>query len=329
VNYNRLNESLKLIEDIVRFSLEDSKLLISVRDIRERFLRVKKRLPLSLVIQERASNRDLGRSIGFDRRTKRTDKEMIIANMTRAKEAARILEEVLKIQDSRSSAMVKDIRFQLYDLERVLYGKLDRDFDPSIYAILDEKYIHTSRLERDIRCLVRYGVTMLQLRIKSLSDRKFLHHAKKIMKLLAVTKVRFIINNRIDIALACGAHGVHLGQRDIPTRQARDIFGEHHIIGVSAHTPAQARQAEQDGADYLGVGSIYPTATKEDARVIGLKGLRDVCKAVTISVIGIGGINGKNYKPVLKAGADGIAISSFLFQGPLEKRMRALTGRRR
>jgi thiamine-phosphate pyrophosphorylase len=321
VNYNRLNESLKLLEDFIRFSLENQLLLTAVRAIRTRFLRVKKRISMSDIIQTRASRSDLGRSPAFDRSARRASDDIVIANLARAKESARIL-------DVRSSALMKDIRFRLYDLESALYAAVKRCFDPSLYVIIDEHYFTPSRLEKDVQTMIQCGVTMVQLRVSDLSDRMFLRYANRIMGVLEGTRVVFIVNNRIDIARACGAHGIHIGRRDLPVRVVRDLIGDQRIIGVSARTIAQARQAEHNGADYLGVGAVCPTRTKRDARVIGLAGLRRICKAVNIPVVGIGGIDNHNYRSVLKAGASGIAVSSYLYQGSMAKNIRSLTGRR-
>lgn len=132
----------------------------------------------------------------------------------------------------------------------------------------------------------------------------------------------------MDIALACSADGVHLGQEDMPISTARRVMGSTSIIGVSVHNIADARKAEKDGADYLGVGSIFKTTTKLDARVCGLRRLQAICRVISIPVIGIGGITSSNYRSVLKAGASGIALASYLFQGDLKKNLRSLTPRK-
>lgn len=329
VNYNRLNESLKFIEDIIRFSLENKTLLHDIRKIRAQFFEVKKQVPRASVISLRASSRDLGRSARFDRTTRRTTNDLVMANMSRAKESARILEEIFRKYMPRASKLMKDIRFRLYDLELALYAAYSRSFDPALYAIFDETYILPSRFERDVKTMIRSGVTAVQLRIKRRSDRFFSHYAKKLMRLLDQTKITCIINNRIDIALASNTHGIHLGQQDMPVRTARKLFGDHRIIGVSAHTIIQAKTAQSEGADYLGVGAVFPTETKHERRVIGLKKLHAICNAVSIPVVAIGGINRDNFRSAILAGAAGVAVCSFLFKGSLQKNIRSLTGKRR
>ena len=140
--------------------------------------------------------------------------------------------------------------------------------------------------------------------------------------------MKFIINNRIDIALASNADGVHLGRYDVPVKVARTALGKGYILGASARNIKEAKLAQVQGADYIGVGSIFKTKTKKDARVCGLSVLKSICKKVTIPVVGIGGITNKNYKSVFKAGASGIAICSYLFEGNLRKNIRRLTGKK-
>jgi thiamine-phosphate pyrophosphorylase len=223
---------------------------------------------------------------------------------------------------------MKAIRFRLYDLEKAFFASMQRTFSPSLYVIIDERYASRYKIEYMVRLLIRHGATMIQLRAQELSDRMFVRTGMRIRRTLMSTGVRFIINNRVDIALACGADGVHLGQRDMPVVRARQIMGEHAILGVSAHSVQQARRAEKQGADYLGFGAVYPTMTKADAHVRGLSVLKAVCAATRVPVIGIGGITSKNCQRVLTAGAAGIAVCSFIFEGNVRQNMRALTQKR-
>lgn len=327
-NLNRLNESLKFIEDIIRFVVADRRLLVRARYIRQEFLLVKKALPIHRIIRFRDSQKDLGRKAGFDSADKKNMADLVVANFMRAKESSRILEETMKCAYPKVSARVKKIRFKIYAIEKLVISHFKKVFDPSLYVILDEKYVKKPRLKQVIEVLKRHGATMIQLRIQSLSDRMFLSHARIVTNNLKSCDIRFIINNRLDIALACGADGVHLGQEDVPIGVARRTLGDGSIIGSSAHDFAQARKAEREGADYIGVGSIFPTRTKCDAKVCGLRALSAICKAVTIPVVGIGGISVDNYKSVLGAGASGIAVSSFLFEGDLKNNLHSLTLKR-
>jgi thiamine-phosphate pyrophosphorylase len=325
VNINRLDESLKQIEDITRFHLEDRLLLSQIRDIRVHFLQYKRSLPLTRIIGARRSQEDLGRKTGFDSLKMRTTTGLILSCLSRAKESARTIEEIIKTVDPSLSYQMKDIRFEIYDFEKNVMIVQTKRFDPSLEAIIDEQYLSLPSLETTIRTLATSGATMIQLRIKKMDDRRFLTIARRIRKALSKPRVKFIINNRIDIALACNADGVHLGQKDIPIPDIRKLAGEMFIIGASANNLREAKRAELQGADYLGVGAIYPTQTKRDARVCTLRNLRTICRRVKIPVIGIGGISDRNYKAVLRAGASGIAVASFLFEGNLKQRIRSLT----
>ncbi|NOR17474.1 thiamine phosphate synthase [candidate division WOR-3 bacterium] len=328
VNLNRLNEALKFIEDVIRFSLENKVLLIRIRKIRNEFLKIKKDISLADIINSRQSSHDLGRAAKFDIQTKKTSEDLIIANLTRAKESARIIEEILKSINLKISNRMKEIRFQLYDLEKYIIGCLKKIFNPRINVVIDEKYLSAYRIKNMMDVLENNGVTMIQLRIKTLSDRKFYNYAVRIKKFLKKKEIKFIINNRLDIARASGADGVHLGQDDMPARMARRILGENYIIGVSAHNIDEANKAEKEGADYIGVGSIFRTKTKSDAHICGLSVLKSICKKITIPVVGIGGITNRNYRDVFRAGAAGIAVSSYLFEGDLLKNISLLTPRK-
>jgi len=328
VNLNRLSESLKFIEDYVRFSTDRQDLLGLIRRIRAQYKSVKKELPITELAVYRDSEHDTGRPTTFDRAGHRTIQELLIANFTRAKESSRILEELLKLTDKRLSGAVKKLRFQLYDIEKEFFTSLCRPFDPRLHAILDEKYIasmNRAQVARSVRTLRDHGATMVQLRMGKATDAEFIRRAKFIRKLLHGSQLAFIINNRCDIAMAVGADGVHVGHGDLPVATVRAIAGPRFIIGASARTVAEARRAERAGADYLGVGALFPTHTKPDARPCSIEMLKRISRSVTIPVIGIGGINNKNYRAVLKAGADGIAIASYLHAGDMRRALRSLT----
>ncbi len=325
VNVNRLDESLKFIEDVVRFNLENKILLKNVRGLRAVFLQIKRALREHRIVTFRNSRQDLGRKADFDAGQRRSDEDLIIANLTRAKESARTLEEITKQESSTLNRMCKRLRFGLYDIESSIMDFLDRRFDPRIHIILDEQYLVGKNVRTLVRMLESQGATMFQLRIRELPDKKFYRYGIAVKQALKKKSTRFIVNDRIDIALACNADGVHLGQDDVPVRTARRVLGSGMIVGASARTVVQARAAERQGADYLGVGSLFPTRTKVDARSTSLRSLRAICKQVSIPVIGIGGITDKNYRAVLRAGAAGIAVASYVLEGDARRAMRSLT----
>ncbi|MEO0206877.1 MAG: thiamine phosphate synthase [candidate division WOR-3 bacterium] len=324
VNLNRLTESLKLLEDYIRFETKDLSCLGKIRKLRSEFLKVKQAIPVYSLVSHRKSAADPGRTPAFDRIPRKSGDDLLIANLSRAKESARIVEEIMRQRNRNLSKSIKKIRFEIYDIEKILIEKEYKKFNPMIYAIIDEKYLGRICLEKVIDVLQKDGATMLQLRIKTLSDRDFFNYAGKIRKLIRNPQFKFIINDRVDIASGVNADGVHLGKDDLSVKCARDILGDRFIIGASAHNLKEALSGQKDGADYLGVGAVFPTRTKYDAVVCGLDLIRLICKKVNIPVIGIGGINNKNCRKVINAGADGIAVASYLFEGNLRENLQSL-----
>ncbi|HHV57170.1 MAG TPA: thiamine phosphate synthase [Firmicutes bacterium] len=186
-----------------------------------------------------------------------------------------------------------------------------------LYAITDRRLAGGRSSAEVMEKAIRGGVTLVQLREKEAGGREMVAEAQT---LLAVTRrygVPLIVNDRLDVALAVDAEGVHLGQEDIPCRLARQILGPEKIIGVSASSVEEARQAEADGADYLGVGAVFPTGTKADAgKAIGLEPLKAIKAAVKIPVVAIGGINAANAAAVAATGVDGLAVVSAVVAAP-------------
>ncbi|WP_293555961.1 thiamine phosphate synthase [Phascolarctobacterium sp.] len=182
--------------------------------------------------------------------------------------------------------------------------------DYSIYLVTDEACLHGRPLLECVEEALAAGVTLVQYRAKAADGGVLYAEACKLKELCDKYNVPLIINDRLDIALAVGAAGVHLGQDDLPCAVARRLLGEDFIIGVSAHNPAEAVQAVSEGADYLGCGAVFGTATKHDVAKLGLENLRAIRKSVAVPMVGIGGITADNYAEVLATGADGAAIVS-------------------
>lgn len=182
--------------------------------------------------------------------------------------------------------------------------------DYSIYLVTDEACLHGRPLLECVEEALAAGVTLVQYRAKAADGGVLYAEACKLKELCDKYNVPLIINDRLDIALAVGAAGVHLGQDDLPCAVARRLLGEDFIIGVSAHNPAEAVQAVSEGADYLGCGAVFGTATKHDVAKLGLGNLRAIRKSVAVPMVGIGGITADNYAEVLATGADGAAIVS-------------------
>ena len=182
--------------------------------------------------------------------------------------------------------------------------------DYSIYLVTDEACLHGRPLLKCVEEALAAGVTLVQYRAKAADGGVLYAEACRLKELCDKYNVSLIINDRLDIALAVGAAGVHLGQDDLPCAVARRLLGEDFIIGVSAHNPAEAVKAVSEGADYLGCGAVFGTATKHDVAKLGLENLRAIRKAVAVPMVGIGGITADNYAEVLATGANGAAIVS-------------------
>lgn len=188
--------------------------------------------------------------------------------------------------------------------------------DYSIYLVTDDGCLQGRALIDCVREALEGGVTLVQYRAKTASSAEMYAEALQLKALCDSFNVPLIINDRLDIAMAVGAAGVHLGQDDLPCAAARKLLGEDYLIGVSAHNPAEAKAALQSGADYLGCGAVFGTATKADVKKLGTDGLAAICKAKGLPVVGIGGVTADNYREVRAAGADGAAIVSGILAQP-------------
>ena len=185
-----------------------------------------------------------------------------------------------------------------------------------LYAVTDRAWVGRQTLCQQVEAALQGGVTCVQLREKHLDRDAFLAEAKQICALCRRYGVPFIVNDDLDIALACGADGVHVGQDDMPAAEVRRRAGRRLIVGVSAHTPEEARLAEAAGADYLGAGAVFGSATKTDASLLTPAGLQAVCAAVHIPVVAIGGVNAGNILQLQGSGAAGAAVVSGIFGAP-------------
>lgn len=182
-----------------------------------------------------------------------------------------------------------------------------------LYAVTDSMWLGDRKLIDDVEKALKGGATMIQLREKELSFPSFLAEAFEIRNLCKKYNVPFIINDNVQVAVACKADGVHVGQKDMEAQKVREKLGEDKIIGVSAQTVEQAVLAEKMGADYLGVGAVFTTSTKKDADFVPYETLKEICNAVSIPVCAIGGIYDYNIKELSGSGVDGVAVVSAIF----------------
>ena len=200
-----------------------------------------------------------------------------------------------------------------------------------LYAVTDRAWVGRQTLPEQVEAALKGGATCVQLREKELDGAAFLEEARTLAALCRRYGVPLIINDNVEVALASGADGVHVGQDDLTVEQVRRLAGDRLIVGVSAHSVEQALAAQVGGADYLGVGAVFATATKSDAHVLPRETLAEICRAVDIPVVAIGGIGEDNLLQLAGTGVDGAALVSAIFSAPdIEgqcRKLRALSER--
>lgn len=183
-----------------------------------------------------------------------------------------------------------------------------------LYAVTDRAWLKEHESLTDVvKEVLENGATFLQIREKDLSEDAFEIESENLKTLCKQYQVPFVVNDSVEIALQCDADGVHVGQSDIKGRDIRAMIGDEKILGISAGTVEEAIAAEKAGADYIGVGAVFGTSTKKNARSMTLEKLKEICNTVTIPVVAIGGISGKNIEQLSGSGIDGVAVVSAIF----------------
>lgn len=197
--------------------------------------------------------------------------------------------------------------------------------DYSLYLCTDRSLMTSPTIEESVELAIKGGVTVVQLREKDCSSRAFYDLALRVKAITRRFNVPLIINDRVDIALAVDADGVHVGQSDLPCAAVRAMMGSDKIVGVSASSLEEALQAQRDGADYLGVGAMYATSTKDDAKIVSMDELKAIRQAVQLPMVVIGGINARTIPNFKGMGVEGIAVvSAIVAQQDVEGAARAL-----
>lgn len=312
-NLDRLSEGLRVLEDISRFILEDIGITEQLRRMRHELIAIDPALKRRL-LAARDSAGDVGREgAGGSDRKRLID--VVSANARRAQESLRVLEELAKLPQATAELGERNFekaRFALYEIEKELALRLvrqdRRNRVAGLYVIIDAQTLGKRSEAEAARQVIQGGAMVIQLRDKHRSKRELVPLTRELKKICAEAGVLFIVNDYVDLALATDADGVHLGQNDLPVPLAREILPLDKIIGCSARTVELALDAQEEGADYIGVGSIYSSPTKPGAEVIGLGRLQQIKEAVSLPVVALGGINESNVSEVIKAGADCVAV---------------------
>ncbi|OGI19840.1 MAG: thiamine-phosphate diphosphorylase [Candidatus Melainabacteria bacterium RIFCSPHIGHO2_02_FULL_34_12] len=310
-NINRASEALRVLEDWLRYGKNNKQISEKLKNIRHDLNNIYKLFPN--LIMNRESINDAGREI--ENLSKRNSvRDIIKANCKRAEEAIRVLSEYGQLIELDTKELEK-YRYEIYTLEKELLKneKLLRLHNASLYLVASRDVPSGRLYDKEFLTVIEKAiegdVNIIQLREKDESERKIISIAKEIKNLIKGTDILFIINDRVDIALACDADGIHLGQDDMPVNEARKITPEGFIIGLSTHNKEQGKEGLKSGADYLGIGPVFPTPTKPDYIAAGLdyvswasNNLKD------LPFFAIGGIDENNIEKVINAGAKRIAV---------------------
>ena len=310
---NRGREGLRVVEDYVRFVLDDRHLTEQLKRLRhELTVLLQSHLPWSERMAARETQADVGTTVSMATEwVRQSAAEVAAANFTRFQEALRSLEEFGKVLDGRLAAGVEALRYRSYTLQRAIEitrASLERLCGVRLYVLLDGRATPDDFLTH-ARALVAAGVHAIQFRDKRLEDRQLVQRGRLLREVTQPAGVLFIMNDRPDLAVLTGADGVHVGQEELSVKDARTIVGPGRLIGVSTHGIEQARQAVLDGADYLGVGPTFPSTTKQFSDFPGLTYIRAVAAEIRLPAFAIGGITCENLPEVLAAGLSRVAVS--------------------
>lgn len=314
---NRLREGLRVVEDFLRFTLDDAHLTRLLKTTRHQLTEALQFIGQDSLIASRDTLNDVGTAISSTSEFDRSSLEHLVqANLKRVQEAARTLEEFGKLISVEAAAIFKQMRYSLYTLEKSVLtcvSSQHRLEDCQLYLLATESMCHHG-CGPAIREAVAAGVCIVQIREKEMSDRQLLEHGRRAREWTREAGAILIMNDRPDLAVAIDADGVHVGQDELPVREVRQIVGSRRLIGVSTHNIEQARQAVLDGADYIGVGPTFTTATKQFAEeeYAGLDFVKQVAAEITLPWFAIGGINAENLPEVLQAGATRVAVSGVI-----------------
>jgi thiamine-phosphate pyrophosphorylase len=310
---NRAREGLRVVEDYVRFVLDDPALTRRLKEVRHRLADALKGIDPDLLIGSRDTRGDVGTHImTAAESTRENPRAVLTANFKRTAEALRTLEEYGKLLDSWVAGRFEVLRYDVYTLE-----KLTLTAARSHWTLADSRLMvlvgglpTLGDLTWIVGEALAGGADAIQLREKGIDDREWLRRAREVRILTAQAKARFLVNDRPDLARLAGADGVHLGQDDMTVRDARRIVGPTALVGVSTHDPAQLDKAILDAAGYLGVGPVFTSSTKAFGSFAGLDFVRHAAESTTLPWFAIGGIDESTIDEVLEAGATRVAVSA-------------------
>ena len=310
-NFNRVREALRVCEDCGRFALNDPAITAMAKGMRSDLREVLQAMPVAEFIASRDTPGDIGTEITSPTEASRRDLgEVAIAACKRLAEALRSIEEYSKFVAPGQVFNIERLRYNAYTLEQRLVGRLQvgrRFADVRLYVLVGTACCTGS--VRDVaRAALAGGADALQLREEDVPDSVLLALAAELRELTDETGKILLINDRADIASLVAADGLHLGQHDLPIAEARRLLRPGAIIGKSAHSLQEARAAVNEGADYVSVGPMFPTTTKDAGPVAGPELLAEAAKHICLPLVPIGGITADNVGRLLEAGAERVAV---------------------
>ncbi len=318
-SFNRASEAIRVVEDCLRFTFNDTRLTELAKRFRHQLHEhLQNALSGNVDLQQRLlhmrdSSRDVGRTISIPQARGRDNiVDMLSANNKRFQQALRTLEETAKLFDEMLASAFEHLRYEAYALEKQISSLIysQNSLSTAWLCVLVDGGESAELFERRMRKLIGAGIPLIQLREKHLSCRDLVDRGLILRRLTADTGTRWILNDRVDLAVVTNADGVHLGQDDLPAHLARKILGPNRWIGVSTHSIDQVNQAIESGADYLGVGPVFPSTTKSFESCAGLDLLKAVIKHTALPAFAIGGIDAANALEVFATGIKRIAVSA-------------------
>ena len=321
-NLDRAREGLRVLEDWARFGLSKQDLVIKIKNFRQ----ILGKNHLAIYKKSRNHIEDQCKGLSHVEQFNRKNAALIISsNSARVQEALRVIEEFSRGNNNELSKVASQIRYEIYTLEVELlnfYTHKKAELiinENNLYSITDQK----ENLLEVIEKILLGGVKILQHRFKNGNDRNNLKMAIKIKHLCKKYNSLFIVNDRVDIALASNADGIHLGQDDIDINTARKLLGSSKIIGVSANNSTDINKAIENGCDYIGVGPVFQTLTKKNKKPLGIEKIKALTKDINIPWFAIGGINKVNISSLKNHGIKKVAIVSGLLnaEDPREEAM--------
>ena len=310
-NINRVSEGIRVVEDVARFVYNQKEFSKELREKRH-YLRKLFIQKDNDFLNSRDTKKDVGIEITKDSLLdkKSNIKHVVLGNFKRIQEGLRSIEEISKIScDYSISKEVEALRYSFYNLEKEFMGSLKPEIPLGLYGITAENFSKGRSNYEIVTEMIKSGIKIIQYREKFKSLREKLEEAKILCELCKKNNVLFIVNDHVDIALMVDADGVHVGQEDMPVSEIRKILGANKIIRLSTHSVEDADKAVLQDVDYIGVGPIFPTTTK-DRTAVGIEYMEYVEKNINLPYIAIGGIKEANLLQVVEKGARRIALVS-------------------